>query len=267
MSFVSLLEHCQQSDLMFLSTLLESPLPWVNNRYRKQLLEDSLKSESARFELLSVIDTQVRYFASSEVGYWQRWLRRGDGGVPAEVLVNDAARKLQVKLKIGGSLETRLLHLVSKVVEKELMQQSAEELARALAGAIPGTQRDEELLNFLRRNGKVAVLPALISFLGTRVTVEIIEVIIAGLIEQIVGKQTARELIKTALSRSPILHSLGPLVWTLSGIWIFSDLQGPAYRKTIPFCLYLGAVLHRKNDGLSLGHHGVQVSAWQTDVG
>jgi len=39
-------------------------------------------------------------------------------------------------------------------------------------------------------------------------------------------------------------------MWVLSGTWLAIDLQGPAYRKTVPICLYLGVVAMR--DGIEV---------------
>ncbi|MNP77743.1 hypothetical protein D3C76_1752300 [compost metagenome] len=50
------------------------------------------------------------------------------------------------------------------------------------------------------------------------------------------------------VKRNPWLNALGPWMWALSAAWLAFDVQGPAYRKTVPICLYLGVVGLR--DGL-----------------
>lgn len=88
-------------------------------------------------------------------------------------------------------------------------------------------------------------MPILLKVLGQKITLGIIETIIVSLITQIIGREAAKVLVKEIMKRNPWINALGPAVWVLSGAWLAFDLQGPAYRKTIPICLYLGIVALR----------------------
>ncbi|MDX7686134.1 hypothetical protein SJS35_21000, partial [Aeromonas caviae] len=61
----------------------------------------------------------------------------------------------------------------------------------------------------------------------------------------ITRREAAKALVKEVSKRNPMLNALGPVMWVLSGVWLAYDLQGPAFRKTVPICLYLGVVALR----------------------
>ncbi|AHJ77509.1 hypothetical protein C813_20290 [Kosakonia sacchari SP1] len=84
--------------------------------------------------------------------------------------------------------------------------------------------------------------------LGPKIALGIVETIIVSLIAQMIGREAAKQLVKELLKRNPWINSLGPILWAISGAWIAYDLQGPAYRKTVPICLYLGIVALRDGE-------------------
>jgi uncharacterized protein YaaW (UPF0174 family) len=157
---------------------------------------------------------------------------------------------LNVKIKQGGSTEAKLERLVSSVVEKELFSKSPEELNKAFKDLGIGSSETELVLDHLKKNGKVAVLPIIVEILGPKIALAVIETIIISLIAQIVGREAAKVLVKELVKRNPWINALGPIMWVLSGMWLAIDLQGPAYRKTVPMCLYLGVVAMR--DGIEV---------------
>lgn len=88
-------------------------------------------------------------------------------------------------------------------------------------------------------------MPIIFKVLGPKVATSIIEVVIISLIAQIIGREAAKVLVKELVKRNPWINVLGPIMWALSGAWLAFDLQGPAFRKTVPICLYLGIVALR----------------------
>ena len=84
--------------------------------------------------------------------------------------------------------------------------------------------------------------------LGPKTALGIVETIIVSIIANIIGREAAKQLVKELLKRNPWINSLGPFLWVASGLWIVFDLQGPAYRKTVPLCLYLGIVALRDGE-------------------
>ena len=238
----SILEKCEKEDFVYISNVLDSYLSFTNDKRRKELLALSEGCANSRSELIYLMDEQIRYYGSSDIAYLKRALFDGDGGVAAKEVVEDVCEKLKVKIKVGGSLEARLERLVNSVVEKELASKSPEELAKAFENiGIPVSER-ELIAEHLKKDGKVLVLPILVKILGPKVTLGIIETIIITLIAQIIGREAAKQLVKELMKRNPWLNALGPILWVISGVWLTLDLQGPAFRKTVPICLYLGVV-------------------------
>ncbi len=241
----AILEKCEKEDFSYLSTVLDSYVSFTNDRKRKELLEKSDKCEKSKDELIQIVDEQIRYYGSSDFAYLKRMLFSDDGGVNALEVVEDVCDKLGVKIKKGGSLEARLERLVTSVVEKELTNKTPEQLSKSFKNIGVGDADLELIMEHIKKNGKVAILPILAQILGPKITLGIIETIIVSLIAQIVGREAAKQLVKELMKRNPWLNTLGPILWAISGVWLAIDLQGPAYRKTVPICLYLGVVALR----------------------
>jgi len=110
---------------------------------------------------------------------------------------------LNVKIKQGGSTEAKLERLVSSVVEKELFSKSPEELNKAFKDLGIGSSETELVLDHLKKNGKVAVLPIIVEILGPKIALAVIETIIISLIAQIVGREAAKVLVKELVKRNP----------------------------------------------------------------
>ncbi|WP_312196686.1 hypothetical protein [Pseudomonas luteola] len=237
-----ILRKCQIEDLNYVSGILENYASLTNDSRRKELLQRAQSDSGAREELIALMDKQIRYFGSSDLAYFARSIFNNDGGISASELIEDVCNKSKVKIKLGGSVESRLERLVSAVVEKELLSKSPEELAKAFKEmGIEDIDR-EKVMEHLKSNGKVAILPIIFQILGPKVALGIIEVVIISIIAQIVGREAAKALVKEIIKRNPWLNALGPWMWGLSAAWLAFDVQGPAYRKTVPICLYLGIV-------------------------
>ena len=244
----TILEQCQKEDFKYISTVLDSYVSATNDSKRKELLNSLDSDEFEKNALIELIDKQIRYYGSSDLAYLFRGVFNDDAGISAEELINDSLEKLNVKIKKGGSVEAKLERIVKAVVEKELLAKSPDELSKAFEDVGMGNADKKEIMDHIKANGKIAILPVLIEVLGPKITLSIIETIIISLIAQIIGKEAAKVLIKELIKRNPWLNALGPIVWTLSAGWVAFDLQGPAYRKTIPIVLYLGIVALRDGD-------------------
>ena len=140
--------------------------------------------------------------------------------------------------------------MVGQVVEKEMLSKTPEELSESFRELGVADLDSKKILEYLKQNGKVAVLPILMQVLGPKITLGIIETIVIGLIANIIGREAAKQLVKELIKRNPWMNALGPIVWVASGTWLAFDLQGPAFRKTVPICLYLGMVSLR--DGVEI---------------
>jgi hypothetical protein len=137
-----------------------------------------------------MVDKQIRYLGSSEFAYLYRSLFNDDAGVTATELINDVCEKLKVTIKIGGSIESKLERLVKMVVEKELLSKKPEELRKAFRDFGIGEAKIEHILDFLKKNGKIFVLPILFEIAGPAITLSIIEGIIISLITVILPRSS-----------------------------------------------------------------------------
>lgn len=238
-----ILRKCTIEDFEYISEVLDNYASLTNDSKRKQILTELHSDPSKKEELISLVDEQIRYFGSSDAAYFGRKLMGKGGGISASELVNDVCEKSKVKVKLGGSIEARLEQLVSGVVDKELKSKSPEELAKAFK-AMPEISEKERklLLEHIKSNGEVLIVPILIELLGPKVALGVIEAITVSIISKFVGQQAAKLLVKEAIKRNPWLNALGPVMWVISATWLAFDVQGPAFRKTIPICLYLGLV-------------------------
>jgi uncharacterized protein YaaW (UPF0174 family) len=243
----SILAKCEPPDFQYISEVLDNYVSFTDDSGRKELLSkfDASGDAKSKKQLVAVIDKQIRYFGSSEIAYVFRSVFSDDAGVPAKEIIDDVCEKLKVTVKVGGSVEARLERLVKAVVEKELLSKTPEELRKAFRDFGIGEAKTEHILDFIKKNGKVAVLPILLEIAGPVITMTIIQAIVISLITALVGREAAKAILKEIIKRNPWLNALGPVVWAISGGWLAFDLQGPAYRKTAPICLYLGIVALR----------------------
>lgn len=233
----SILRKCTSEDFRYISEVLDSYASLTSDTKRKQLLEDLLRKE----ELVDLIDEQIRYFGSADLAYFARKLTGKDAGISATELVADVCEKLKIKVKQGAGIEAMLEQLVMATVDKELRSKSAEDLAKTFRDFKIGDRERDLFLEHVKTKGEVLV-PLLIEVLGPKVATGVIETVVVGVIARFIGQQAAKKLVAEVIKRNPWLNALGPAVWVASGAWLAFDIQGPAFRKTIPICLYLGMV-------------------------
>lgn len=241
---IKLFSKCTLGDFEYLSKVLDSTLSFADDKGRSELLEAYRANpcEENKSNLVMKIDHQIRYFASADLAYLFRLVTNENGEVSADEMINDVAEKLKVPVKLIGSTESKLEKIVKVVVENEFFNKSSEELANEFKKFNLEPEKIAEIINEIKKVGKVAVLPILVRIVGKEVVVTIIESIIVGILTKFIGREAAKLLIKELGKRNPIVNALGPIAWTISAIWLALDLQGPAYRKTVPICLYLGIV-------------------------
>lgn len=243
-----ILRKCEQADLEYLSDVLNNVASLTNDKRRVKLLRSSEASEIEREELISIIDKQIKYFGSSDAAYLGRKIARIDGGVSAHEIIDDVSKKLKVKLKKGGSVESRLESLAAAVVEKELSTLPPEKLVSEFKKMGLDSNKSEFVLSRIKANSQVMVLPILVEVVGPKAALAMVETIIISMLTQFIGREAAKHLVREISKRNPWMLSLSTFVWYFSAAWVAFDLQGPAFRKTVPITLYLGMVALR--DGL-----------------
>ncbi len=242
----TILQKCTKSDFEYLSEVLDSYISFTNDEKRKSLLE--MKTMQDRKELIDLIDKQIRYYGSSDIMYLLRSIFSDNGAVSAEEIILDVADKLKVKIKVGSSVEKSLETIAKSVVERELLSKTPEELYGYFKKIGVGDTDNKAIIEFMKKNGTVTILPILTQILGPKVTFSILQSILITVISSMIGREAAKKIVQELLKRNPWLQTLGPVMWVISGTWLAFDLQGPAFRKTVPICLYLGIVSLRDGE-------------------
>ena len=259
--FKELLDKCDQKDLESLSKMLDGRIPFLmEHKKRKGLVEKSKCDKLARSDLIKLMDKQIRYYGSADIAYYMRcllkyrliieefplpfWMK--DGGVDALEVVKDVCKKCKVSIKYGSSVEANLERLVVAVVDKELSKKSPDEFSEIFEEmGVDREARDSIAKEYLKKAGKTKIIPILLKVLGPEKTLAIISAIAISMLAPFIGRETAKILLKE-LGR--FFPKIQPYLLPISIAWMVYDLQGPAYRKTIPICLYLGVIALR--DGL-----------------
>ena len=155
--------------------------------------------------------------------------RSMEGPEYAEI-VQDVANKLKVDWKDGASVEEIERKILCKVVKKVYEQMNhieQEKLMKAFEKA--GVSGADWASGF--------PVAAIMAQLGVRIFFEIVAKYVAKAV-LVHGFSMA---VNTNLMRILGL-SVGPLGWTITGLWTAISLAGPAYRITIPCVCYVACL-------------------------
>lgn len=230
----------QSTDFAFLVQLLESQVNLSDGaRLQAALTAYEADPEPAtRRALEDVLEHEIRYAGSAELAFLARSLTGRPGGVPFREVVQDVARKLKVKPAALGTDRELLEDLVERYATQQFAELTPEAQREMLVSL--GVER-EKAAAFVKTSAGVFALPVLIEAFNAVVVQGLIKQVIFGTIARIVGQQLSRQLFGLLARGLPWWVSwIGPAAWTASLSWAVVDLQGPAYRKTIPVVLYLG---------------------------
>ncbi len=228
------------ADYTFLIGVIEGPVGFTDDRRLHALLADveDHDTDEARAALQRRLEREIRYLGSADLAYLFRYVTRQDPGVPFREILRDVARVLKVPVSTLGTDQEMLEELVRQYATKQFAGLTPE-AQQALLESL-GVERDRAAA-FLKKSAGVFAVPTLIQAFGALVVDGLIKTVIFGVIARIIGKQLATRLLNLLLSRFPWWVSwIGPVAWSLSISWTVFDIQGPAYRKTIPVVLYLG---------------------------
>lgn len=236
----SILLTCEAHDFEYLCDILDGHLALASQARRRQLLRDYQRSQDIqlRKQLAALIDEQIRYFGSSNLAYLGRQLFGGSSGVSTEELINDVCARLGVTIKIGGTSAYKLQKLIKAVAEKELTSLAPEQLRNlCITLGVPESSA-AQIVELIGRQHGMSVVAALLQVLGPVVTLSLVQTLIIELIASMTGRESFGDV--TAARRRDWLG-----VHSLSSAARMLDPQGPAFRKTVPVCLYLGVVALR----------------------
>jgi len=241
-----LLLKCDVDDFAMLISQIDSYVNFTSDTELKRLLAryKSDPSTSNKDDLAKAVEREIRYVGSADVAYAFRKLFKGEepAGVSLREVIDDVSSRLKVKQRPLGSVEARLERLARLTAEKTFLSMSPEQQRKLFKELGIGREQQNEFFNRLKDN-KASLLPLLMSVLGPEITAKLVQGLAVVTISHIIGKEAAKELIKQLATKFPWWAEwLGPIVWGLSLSWLAFDLQGAAYRKTIPTMLYLGIV-------------------------
>ncbi|MEM8484653.1 MAG: hypothetical protein AAF564_03850 [Bacteroidota bacterium] len=238
------------ADYHFLIGIIESPFNLTDDQKLKSLLAAYEKDETParRAALNKQLERSTRYLGSSDLAYFMRRWATPEPGVPFHEMMRDVAGALKVDKPQVGTQREMLEQIVTQYATKQFAELPDEEKQKMLESL--GVEQ-ERAASFIKKSAGVFALPMLIEAFGSLVVNGLIKNIIFGLIGKIIGHQLAMRLFNFILGRFPWWVSwIGPVAWTVSIGWTAFDVQGPAYRKTIPIVLYLGLCSMRgKEDG------------------
>lgn len=164
----TIINKCTDDDFKYLSEILDSYVSFTNDKRRKNLLAESKHNANSKTQLVNLIDSQIKYYGSSDIAYLKRKLLQGNGGTEAREIVEDACNKLKVKIKHGGSTESLLERLVYAVVEKELISKTPEELSRSFKTMGLDEADRELILTHLKSSGKSSYCRSSLKYLVKR---------------------------------------------------------------------------------------------------
>lgn len=239
-----IIKRCNKTDLAFIIETIDSYINFSADKKLKKMLEQWDGESTLPDSFAQLLETEIRYAASSDVAYAYRKLR---GEVPAGVDVNeiidDIARVQKLHIKPISSLEGRLEYLVRAIVEKRILALTPEEQVQFLKGCGVESKKIEEIVGGIRNN-PLKLFPILAVVLGEQATLELVKGLVLAVMASFLGKEAAKKVLEVVAQRLPG-QFLGPIMWVASIGWLGVDLCGPAFRKTIPIMLTLGMVALR----------------------
>ena len=236
------------ADYHFLHGIIESPLNLTDDRALKAGLEklEKKNTKANRQALNEILEKEIRYLGSSDVAYFVRQWTGSEAGVTFQEIIRDVAKALKIEVSRIGTEREMLEDLVQKYATKQFASLPDEEKQKMLEAL--GVER-ERAASFIKKSAGVFALPMLIEAFGSLVVNGLIKNVIFGLIAKVIGTQLAMRLFNFIIGRFPWWVAwIGPVAWSVSIGWTAFDIQGPAYRKTIPVVLYLGLCSLREKE-------------------
>ncbi|MDR6710224.1 uncharacterized protein YaaW (UPF0174 family)/GTPase SAR1 family protein [Novosphingobium sp. 1748] len=178
-------------------------------------------------EVATKIAVYLRQMGSHDVAT----LLRGGDGVAYDEIVFDVGKKLKAKVSKEQSVEENEEKILLKMFEDALEHMTDEEKRAILLSmgineaSIPyGPLGTAIFFNVLRELGGFSIY---------RITVVVANMVSRSLLGSGLSFAT-----NAALTRA-VGSLLGPIGWIATGLWLVSDLAGPAFRKTVPAVVHV----------------------------
>lgn len=232
-----------KDDFLNISSILDNKFSFTDDKKRNEIIFKMKKNPTKA--AMKITEDHIRYFASSDMASVYRSLTSDETHVSIDEMIDDVSSKLKVRVDINKSLEVRFKSLVKQVIRKELLESKPEEIIKNLKNLNIQEKDFERVINAIK-DYEYDIVTAMIDQLGFNVATKVITSIVQATLLSFIGENTAKVIATGLFKKNPYIQMLGPVVWTLTGAWIAIDLQGPAYRKTIPISLHIGSILISK---------------------
>lgn len=249
-----LLRSLSVADYEFLVGLIESNVNLTQDVKLRSLLDDvvAVGGDRTRDALARQLDREIRYLGSADAAYVLRYLFGRDPAVSFRTVILDVASKLEVDLPSLSSERALLEELVKRYASLQFAHMQPDEQQAMLRDLGVGR---EQAVAFIRNGATVFTVPTAIQLVDTFVVNGLIKKLVFGGIGSIIGRRRAEQLFGLMAQRFPWwIRWIGPLSWTASIGWALLEVQGPAYRKTVPIVLYLGLCSLRLRDEADTPH-------------
>jgi uncharacterized protein YaaW (UPF0174 family) len=249
-TFRDVLLKLDLADYVFLSKTITTWHSAMPAKIKANIAQFELNpSHENRAAVVDLLEYQIGYLGSSDIAFFVRFMGSSNPAVSFQKIVSDAAKRLKVKLTMGP-LDEQLEQIVTSVASKRLASMKPEQLEELLMKA--GANK-EDAKDFLKKHGgtlSLSVLALIIRIFGKDIAEEIVSAVTVNIITRYLGKTLAKQVVTQTAERFPWWSEwFGPVVWVATGAWLAVDLQGPAYRKTVPAVLYLGLCVTRIKRG------------------
>lgn len=206
------------------------------------------KSDNRRWnEFLSVSD-EYKMHGEDYAKYWQRILQEfqeyggnsilnifRDSGASYTKILHGVCKKMKVTCGINAGIVDREMALLTKILEKSLEKMTDEEKRKLC---------DELKIKTANPTGPVIMSAIQVAInAGGFMSYQIAVIVANAVLKTVIGRGLTFAA-NAALTRTIGIFA-GPIGWAVSGIWLIFDLASPAYRVTIPGCVYI-AYLRQK---------------------
>ena len=245
----NLLTKLEVADFEFLAEIIRSRVAFTSDKHLRAAISafaSETQSTDKRLALCALVEREIRYLGSSDAAYFLRKVshRTGGPGVTFREVVTDVFRKLKLKQPDALCTDEELVeHLVQAFTTLRVRQLPFDQQKVLLESA---GMSASDVGTYLKNNSARFALPAIIQLAGMAAAQRIVTNVVIGAVGNYIGTTAARSMVTHLATRFPVWgQSLGPIAWTLTGLWTAYDLQGPAMRKTIPISLYLGLCMLR----------------------
>jgi uncharacterized protein YaaW (UPF0174 family) len=238
-SDLTFLKKCSNEDLELLVSILTIDPNDNTSRFTETLTSDtSYKRYYPNHQLYwKSIAAELQTFCANS---GMTLLRQGKGVCYREILI-DVCDKTKINLNEPPSF---FIEKIENVLLNSLLKQSLENMEQ------------HELKKLAAELGHINLhLPPAVLMLSIQKSIMSNPLIWNSLIFSMLGNLGFKigNIMATMFTIIPRLHPIlaaltGPIGLAISNLWLLSDIAGPAYRVTIPACLYVAVLRKKHND-------------------